>query len=179
MVRMEIHGGDAKEVLIELRAMAAALSPAPESPVSGNDSPVSNGPRRGRKTAQAARQDTAAPAPADKTSETVPTAPGTAAPSNVIPAAPSAPAAPVSAPVAAAPAAPVSSAAMPVQAPAAPAQPITLDMISNAGSALIDQGKMDLVMQLLSKYGVQAITLLPPAMYPAFAADLQALGDQM
>jgi hypothetical protein len=45
-----------------------------------------------------------------------------------------------------------------------------------AGSSLIDQGKMADVMALMTRYGVQAITQLKPETYPAFAADLRALG---
>ena len=61
----------------------------------------------------------------------------------------------------------------PVQTQAAP---ITLDAISRAGAALVDQGKMQQIMALLGKYGVQAITQLNASAYEAFAADLRALG---
>lgn len=170
MVKVEIHGDDAKEALDELRALAAVLSPTPEKPASGNDSPTQGGPRRGRKNAQPAQQPPVTPASVEKAPETVPAAPA------AVSAAPVAPTAPVaSAPVSTAP---VASAPAPVAPQPAP-QNITLDMISNAGSGLIDQGKMNLVMQLLGKYGVQAITMLPPELYPAFAADLRALGAQI
>lgn len=67
----------------------------------------------------------------------------------------------------------VSMAPAPAQTQAAP---ITLDAISRAGAALVDQGKMQQIMALLGKYGVQAITQLNANAYEAFAADLRALG---
>lgn len=55
----------------------------------------------------------------------------------------------------------------------------TLDMISRAGAALLDAGKMNEVCGLLAKYGANAITALNPAQYGAFANDLRALGAQI
>ncbi len=73
--------------------------------------------------------------------------------------------------------APAQNATAPVPAAPAPAAPtIDLDAISRAGAALIDQGKMQQVMALLQKYGVQAITQLQASTYPAFAEDLRGLG---
>lgn len=84
------------------------------------------------------------------------------------------PAAPAPAPAA------VATPAAPAPAPATPSAPgktYTLDELSVAGSWLVDQGKMDAVMDILStKYGVQTVTQLREADYPAFAADLRALG---
>ena len=66
-------------------------------------------------------------------------------------------------------------------APTAPtsAPQYTLDMIATAGSALIDAGKMDQLMQLLGKFGVASLTALDPAQYGNFANDLRALGAQI
>lgn len=63
-------------------------------------------------------------------------------------------------------------------APAAPAAPAgyTLSQLSNAGAALVEQGKMNELMALLARYGVSAITQIPPAQYPAIAAELIAMG---
>lgn len=97
------------------------------------------------------------------------------------------------------PGAPIS--AMPIQtsaqvAPTAPATPqvsianitpapaavptaapqYTLDMLASAGSALIDAGKIDQLMQLLGKFGVASLTELPPESYGALACELRALG---
>lgn len=86
---------------------------------------------------------------------------------------PIAPAVPVAAPApTAAPAANVA------QAPAVPtsAPQYTLDMIATAGSALIDAGKMDQLMQLLGKFGVASLTELAPESYGAVANELRALG---
>lgn len=78
-----------------------------------------------------------------------------------------------------------------VSAPSAPSQTgapsgetaeeksYTLDDLSNAGAALIDQGKMPQLIELLGKYGVQAITQLDAGVYSAVAADLKALGAQL
>lgn len=86
---------------------------------------------------------------------------------------PIAPAVPVAAPApAAAPAANVAPApAVPTSAPQ-----YTLDMIATAGSALIDAGKMDQLMQLLGKFGVASLTELAPESYGAVANELRALG---
>lgn len=52
----------------------------------------------------------------------------------------------------------------------------TLEDLSNAGAHLVDAGKMPQIMQLINKYGVQAINQLNPAVYGEFAKDLIALG---
>ena len=86
---------------------------------------------------------------------------------------PIAPTVPVAAPApTAAPAANVAPApAVPTSAPQ-----YTLDMIATAGSALIDAGKMDQLMQLLGKFGVASLTELAPESYGAVANELRALG---
>lgn len=63
-------------------------------------------------------------------------------------------------------------------APAVPtsAPQYTLDMIATAGSALIDAGKMDQLVQLLGKFGVASLTELAPESYGAVANELRALG---
>lgn len=63
-------------------------------------------------------------------------------------------------------------------APAVPtsAPQYTLDMIATAGSALIDAGKMDQLMGLLGKFGVESLTELAPESYGAVANELRALG---
>ena len=83
-------------------------------------------------------------------------------------------------PVQAAPVAPVP-APQPVQqtAPEPQQKAITIDMLAAAGAPLVDQGKMQQLMALLNKYGVQAITQLTPDKYDAFAADLRAIGAQI
>ena len=87
-------------------------------------------------------------------------------------AAPVAPTAPIPA---AAPVAPVAPVAPTAQAtPQAPK--IDMDALSRAGAGLINQGKVAEVMALLPKYNVQAVNLLDPSQYDAFAADLRALG---
>lgn len=52
----------------------------------------------------------------------------------------------------------------------------TLEMIATAGSALIDAGKMDQLMQLLAKFGVVSLTELASDNYGAVASELRALG---
>lgn len=95
--------------------------------------------------------------------------------------APVAPVAPTPAPVAPAPA---PAPAAPVQAVPAPAVPVTaptytLDQIAKAGANLVDAGKMEQLLGLLTKYGVQAVTQLMPDQYGAFATELRALGAQI
>lgn len=61
-------------------------------------------------------------------------------------------------------------------APAEPAKSYTVDDLSRAGATLIDQGKMPQLIDLLKKYGVQAVTQLDASQYPAFVEDMKALG---
>ena len=113
------------------------------------------------------------PAPATGPAPVMPQTPGPA-PAPVTP--PPAPAAPVT-PPAPAPA-PTPQTAAPVM-PVAGAPTYTLDQISKAGAALVDAGKMEPLLALLTKYGVQAITQLQPAQYGVFATELRALGAQI
>lgn len=55
----------------------------------------------------------------------------------------------------------------------------SLDDLSRAGAALIDAGKMPQLLDLLSRYGVQAVTQLDPSAYTAFVEDMKALGAQL
>lgn len=90
------------------------------------------------------------------------------------------PAPPVEAP--APPAGPTSAAPGSTPAPAVPvssAPTYTLDQISRAGASLVDAGKMEQLLGLLGRYGVQAVTQLQPEQYGAFATELRALGAQI
>ena len=68
---------------------------------------------------------------------------------------------------------------------AAPAVPVTtapaytLDQISRAGASQVDAGKMQQLLELLGRYGVQAVTQLQPEQYGTFATELRALGAQI
>lgn len=64
--------------------------------------------------------------------------------------------------------------AMPTTAPA-----YTLEMLATAGTSLIDLGKLDQLRALLSKYGVDNLTVLPPEQYGAVATELRALGAKI
>ena len=66
--------------------------------------------------------------------------------------------------------------AAPIPAPVQEAPKIDMNAISRAGAGLIDQGKMQDVLAVLGKYGVQVITQLREDQFEAFAADLRALG---
>lgn len=115
-----------------------------------------------------------------------------------------APVAPVAAPVTPAPVPPVTmppatvvpTQPTPAPAPAAPAQTVaptnpaptvpvttaptyTLDQIAKAGASLVDAGKMEQLLALLAKYGVQAVTQLQPDQYGVFATELRTLGAQL
>ncbi len=62
--------------------------------------------------------------------------------------------------------------AVPVSAPE-----YTLDQIARAGVSLVDAGKRNELTSLLAqRFGVQAITQIPPEQYGALAAELRALG---
>ena len=66
---------------------------------------------------------------------------------------------------------PIADTAVPTAAPK-----YTLDMIANAGSALIDAGKLEQLMALLGKFGVESLTDLDPQNYGSIATELRALG---
>ena len=115
--------------------------------------------------------------------------------------APVAPVTPVATPVTHAPVPPVTMppatvVPTPAPAPAAPAQTVaptnpaptvpvttaptyTLDQIAKAGASLVDAGKMEQLLALLAKYGVQAVTQLQPDQYGVFATELRTLGAQL
>lgn len=83
------------------------------------------------------------------------------------------------APVAPAPVTPMPTAAAPAPAVPVTAPTYTLDQIAKAGANLVDAGKMEQLLALLTKYGVQAVTQLTPDQYGAFATELRALGAQI
>ena len=90
--------------------------------------------------------------------------------------------APAPAPVptpAAPPVTPAPTAAAPAPAVPVTAPTYTLDQIAKAGASLVDAGKMEQLLALLTKYGVQAVTQLTPDQYGAFATELRALGAQI
>lgn len=104
----------------------------------------------------------------------------------------STPVAPVAAPVTHAPVPPVTmppATVVPTQTVAptnpAPTVPVTtaptytLDQIAKAGASLVDAGKMEQLLALLAKYGVQAVTQLQPDQYGVFATELRTLGAQL
>ena len=55
----------------------------------------------------------------------------------------------------------------------------TMEMLANAGVALIDAGKMGDLCNLLAKYNADVISAVDPASYGALAADLRALGARI
>lgn len=88
--------------------------------------------------------------------------------------------APAPAPAPAAPpVTPMPTAAAPTSAVPVTAPTYTLDQIAKAGANLVDAGKMEQLLALLTKYGVQAVTQLTPDQYGAFATELRALGAQI
>lgn len=118
-----------------------------------------------------------APAPAP--------APAPAAPVSPAPVTPTQTPAPTATPPVAAPAPTAGqTSAAPGNTPA-PTVPVTgaptytLDQISRAGATLVDAGKMQQLLELLGRYGVQAVTQLKPEQYGAFATELRALGAQI
>lgn len=63
--------------------------------------------------------------------------------------------------------------------PVASAPTYTLDQIATAGAALVNAGKMEQLLALLSKYGIQAITQLKAEQFGAFVTELRGLGAQI
>ena len=119
-----------------------------------------------------------------------PGAPAALTPPSVAPAAPTAPVAPAvpaltpttSAPVTSA--APVAAPADPVAAPAPTAVPTaapsyTSEQLAKVGADLVQAGKMPQLLALLSQFGAQSVTQLPPEKYGPFALALRNLGGNI
>lgn len=166
---------EAPDLVAALMRLAAAVNPDPN--ILTPDGP---------------RPQMPAPAPAPIAPPAAPQTPvavprGNVAAPVAAPVPPAAPLAPTMPPApAAAPVPPVAApVAPPSPAPAAPAVPVTtapaytLDQIAKAGASLVDAGKMEPLLALLSRYGVQAVTQLAPEHYGAFATELRALGAQI
>lgn len=60
--------------------------------------------------------------------------------------------------------------------PTAPAPSYTHEQIMQAGTALVDAGKMPQLVELLAQFGVQAVTGLHLGQLGAFAIELRKLG---
>lgn len=70
----------------------------------------------------------------------------------------------------------------PTPAPVVPvtaAPTYTLDQIAMAGAALVNAGKMEQLLALLGKYGIQAITQLKAEQFGSFVTELRGLGAQI
>ena len=136
-------------------------TPAPVAPVAPVATPVTHAP---------VPPVTHAPVP-----------PVTMPPATVVPTQPTP--APVATPTPApAPAAPAQTVAPTNPAPTVPvttAPTYPLDQIAKAGASLVDAGKMEQLLALLAKYGVQAVTQLQPDQYGVFATELRTLGAQL
>lgn len=108
-----------------------------------------------------------------------------AAPVSPAPVTPTATPTPAPAPAVAAPAPTAGPASVTPGSTPAPTVPVTtapaytLDQISRAGASLVDAGKMQQLLELLGRYGVQAVTQLQPEQYGTFATELRALGAQI
>ena len=68
------------------------------------------------------------------------------------------------------------SAPPPVTAAPTAAPQYTLEQIMKAGAGLVQAGKMEQISTLMTQYGVNDVTKLPPAQYGAFATALRGLG---
>jgi hypothetical protein len=77
-------------------------------------------------------------------------------------------------------------ASAPIQTPAAQAatvptsaQTYTMEQLAVAATQLVDAGRRTELLELLSSFGVQALTALPKEQYGAFATQLRALGAKI
>ena len=163
---------EAPDLAASILKLAKAIASGPDPDILTPDEPL---PVASYPTAPAP-----APAPAAPVSPAPVTPTQTPTPA---PAAPVAAPSPSPTPVTNAPTAGPTS-AVPGNTPA-PAVPVTgapaytLDQISRAGASLVDAGKMQQLLELLGRYGVQAVTQLKPEQYGAFATELRALGAQI
>lgn len=130
-------------------------------------------------------QDTPAPvapvAPVAAPVTPAPVPPVTTPPTTAVPTqpAPAPVATPTPAPALAAPAQTVAPTNPAPAVPVTTAPTYTLDQIAKAGASLVDAGKMEQLLALLAKYGVQAVTQLQPDQYGVFATELRTLGAQL
>lgn len=69
----------------------------------------------------------------------------------------------------------------PAPAPAVPttAQTYTKDQLAVAATQLVDAGRREELVQLLSQFGVSALTQLPKEQYGAFATALRQMGAKI
>ena len=167
---------EAPDLAASILKLAEAIASGPDPSILTPDEPL---PVASYPTAPAP-----APAPAPAAPAPAPAAPVSPAPVTPTQTPTPAPAASVAAPnPAPAPTAGQTSAA-PGNTPA-PTVPVagaptyTLDQISRAGASLVDAGKMQQLLELLGRYGVQAVTQLQPEQYGTFATELRALGAQI
>ena len=93
---------------------------------------------------------------------------------------------PVPVQVAAVPTAPVVTAPVPAAPVTQPAAAVptaqssyTLDDLARAGMTLMDSGRQGDLLQLLARFGVDALPALPQAQYGAFATALREMGAQI
>ena len=87
------------------------------------------------------------------------------------------------------PVAPVKQAVAPVKQEVAPAQAVpavptsnpgfSMDQLAVAATQLMDAGKRDDIINLLSTFNVQALTGLPKDQYGAFATGLRGMGAKL
>lgn len=69
--------------------------------------------------------------------------------------------------------------AAPVNAVPTTTQTYTMDQLAVAAQQLMDAGRVNELRQLLTNFGVQALTALPKEQYGAFATQLRALGAKI
>lgn len=159
---------EAPDLAASILKLAEAIASGPDPALLIPDEPL---PVSAYPTTPAPAAPVAAPVSPAPVNPTPGPAPTTAAPS------------PSPTPVTNAPTAgPTSAAPGNTPAPAVPvtgAPAYTLDQISRAGASLVDAGKMQQLLELLGRYGVQAVTQLKPEQYGAFATELRALGAQI
>ena len=55
----------------------------------------------------------------------------------------------------------------------------TIDLLSRAGTALLDKGKMGDLLNLLGKYSASSLMDLKPEQYAAFAQEMKAIGADL
>lgn len=68
---------------------------------------------------------------------------------------------------------------VPPSVPVSPAPASTHEMLMKAGATLIDIGKINELMGLLNRFGVQAVTHLKSEQLGAFATEMRQLGAQI
>ena len=166
------------KITITAPDLAVAINNLAEAYAKNNSNPLEKTAKALKGVAENTKTVAANPPQVAQVPQTT-AAPVTIAPiANPVPTAPTNPTPAPGVPSSVTPAQTAAPATDPAPVPTAAPQ-YTLEMIATAGSSLIDAGKLDQLMALLGRHGVDSLTNLKPEEYGAVATELRALGARL